>query len=168
MPTARHILLALTMLGFASATGCSSSSSSAGLGPAMKHYDDGSLSLAKMEAQQVYQRQDGDHWEAAWIIGGEPAHLPVDERFGLMLMVVADGEQRLPLNQTANMWLMRYDILPGLPESLHGDILLHVDPDMPDVPSLQDVFEMLPRFGSAPRRVDWQAEAPRVGPHLSH
>tara|TARA_Y100000589_G_scaffold218890_1_gene206580 strand:+ start:948 stop:1370 length:423 start_codon:yes stop_codon:yes gene_type:complete len=100
--------------------------------------------------------------EAAWIIGGEPAHLPVDKRFGLMLMVVADGEQRLPLNQTANMWFMRYDIWPGLSESLHGDILLHVDPDMPDVPNLQDVFEMLPRFGSAPCRVDWQAEAPRA------
>ena len=69
MPTIRHTALALMMLGLVSAMGCSNSSSTAGLAPAMKHYEAGSLSLAKMEAQQVYERQDGDHWEAAWVIG---------------------------------------------------------------------------------------------------
>ena len=100
--------------------------------------------------------------ESAWLLGGEPAPLLVDDKFGLMMLVVADGENYLPLNQSANLWLMRHDIWPGLSKSLHGDVLVHVDPDMPGVPTLHDVFEMIPRFGSAPCRVDWDAEAPRA------
>ncbi|MDG2292512.1 MAG: SPOR domain-containing protein, partial [Phycisphaerales bacterium] len=32
-------------------------------------YDNNALSLAKMEAQKVYDRNDDDRWEAAWIMG---------------------------------------------------------------------------------------------------
>ncbi len=43
MSTIRHTALALMMLGLVSAMGCSNSSSTAGLAPAMKHYEAGSL-----------------------------------------------------------------------------------------------------------------------------
>jgi tetratricopeptide (TPR) repeat protein len=69
MTICRHFAAGLILTSVAFLGGCSSSSSTASLEPAMQHYEEGSLSLAKMEAQQIYQRKDGDRWEAAWVIG---------------------------------------------------------------------------------------------------
>jgi hypothetical protein len=69
MSFSRHFTIGLVLTVLGCTAGCSSSSSTASLDPAMQHYEAGSLSLAKMEAQRIYERQDGDRWQAAWVIG---------------------------------------------------------------------------------------------------
>ena len=65
----RHFTIGLVLTALGITAGCSTSSTTASLDPAMKHYEAGSLTLAKMEAQRIYERQDGDRWQAAWVIG---------------------------------------------------------------------------------------------------
>ncbi|MBM43587.1 MAG: hypothetical protein CMJ36_01040 [Phycisphaerae bacterium] len=65
MPLIRCSLLALACLLLA---GCSSQRSSS-LQPAIQEYDAGHLSLARLKARRVLQRDDADSYEAAWIMG---------------------------------------------------------------------------------------------------
>ena len=65
MAVIRIPLLALTCLLL---LGCSSSRTSS-LQPAFQDYEAGHLSIARLEAKRVFERDDADKYEAAWVIG---------------------------------------------------------------------------------------------------
>ncbi|MDG2292401.1 MAG: hypothetical protein P8L37_07055, partial [Phycisphaerales bacterium] len=66
MPEIPRRLIRLAICLAFTCTGCQTANTTS-LKSATHDYDNNALSLAKMEAQKVYDRNDDDRWEAAWI-----------------------------------------------------------------------------------------------------
>ena len=91
--------------------------------------------------------------ELGWLLGGEPAWLPLDggeTKHGFGVFLLEDGPALgKPLNQTANLFLMRNDAWPGLDTCLHGDVIIMAWETELGLSSLWDIYHCIPRFGSA-------------------
>ena len=68
MPEIPRRIIQLTLCLSFAFTGCQTTNSSS-LDSAIDDYDNNALSVAKMEARKVYDRDDDDRWEASWIMG---------------------------------------------------------------------------------------------------
>ena len=68
MPGIPRRLVHLSLCCTFAMTGCQSNSST-GMTSALREYDNNALSVANLEARKVYDRNDADRWEAAWIMG---------------------------------------------------------------------------------------------------
>ena len=104
--------------------------------------------------------------DLSWLLGGEPSKLPIDggeAKHGFGVFLLADGSSLgKPLNQTANLYLMRNDAWPGLDTCLHGDVIIvPCKNELGLLSSLWDIYHCIPRFGSAPLNIDWDSDAPR-------
>ena len=103
--------------------------------------------------------------ELAWLLGGEPSWLPLDggeKKHGFGVFLLANGPSLgMPLNQTANLFLMRNDAWPGLDTCLHGDVIIVPCKTKLGLSSLWDIHECIPRFGSAKSKTVILEDAPR-------
>jgi hypothetical protein len=88
------------------------------------------------------------------VVGGLIEALPMDEdKHGFSIYVSKESRlHEMPINMTASLWLMRYDVWSGLDEPLHGDILVlgPTGEEGETTPVRVDVQDTIPNFWVEP------------------